>query len=884
MPTVQRHVIKLEDHPGLHLHAHLSTRASLGNVRRRSCRCAKPARSVLFHILAGGSSQIISRDSEDKSWGMRNTGCGGAAGEAASDAGGSHLRWEGSANMISQNADRSMGRMALTGQLWVSAVGRNFLPFLISLIVLTAFHVSTWSYAIIGVSLFGGAAFWAAGLAYRSPTTDLATRPRGAIIARKHSLASNLPPLGLFVGREDETRTAADFLMRQPADGPRAVVLFGAPGVGTTALALYIARRVSQRYPDGQVFVRSGDLHLVPGGRATPSIGALVETLTDGGAALTPSQTEPGARLAELTSGRRILFVIDDVCDVGDMQFFLDSCPSCGFVVTSRTRLEIPGAVLNCSVEPLSEQDATELLGKLIGHERVEREELAARRIVSSAAGRPLALHLLAATLTSEPYAGLGFAVDRLEGPNGEAEGLFTAFDLMLLSLTDEERDALAMLGLLDKAVFATWELQALLGADDTAVGRIIDNLVRACLLEQLNIDAAEPSQFRVHDMVRAYAKSLVEREVTVDERASRRVALTQAGSRRRFGHLLLTAEAEVFGLLEAGELAAAVECARDAVSIGREARNRGQEAIALTALAHVQCELGNLQEAQELALVALDLNVKNANRRARRCLSKVHWRKRQFAAAAEELRRASAVADDGDGAETLREMRDLAVLQADTGEAAAAMATLEHAAKRYRSVEDTALSVDLDLAEARGHALRKVGRWPEAEADLLHALRGFEEAGQGLRSAWLEYELGLCKFERGDLEGAEKHAVNSISAFARMKHRYGVSHSRLLLGRIFIAERRDFDASAVLAVALMSVQNCGDIWMQAEVSRVVAGVRSRENRTVDANRLYNQAASTFADLADTSSLALVYREWNEGTRQGVKHWAGRLRHRLRSA
>ena len=78
--------------------------------------------------------------------------------------------------------------------------------------------------------------------------------PRDAVVPRQ------LPAgVGFFAGRDRELKTL-DELLSQPGDpgGPGAVVvtaLGGMAGVGKTALAVHWARKVADRFPDGQLYV-----------------------------------------------------------------------------------------------------------------------------------------------------------------------------------------------------------------------------------------------------------------------------------------------------------------------------------------------------------------------------------------------------------------------------------------------------------------------------------------------------------------------------------------------------------------------------------------------------------------------------------------------------
>ncbi|AUG78771.1 AfsR family transcriptional regulator [Kitasatospora sp. MMS16-BH015] len=233
--------------------------------------------------------------------------------------------------------------------------------------------------------------------------------------------AHRLPPdQAEFTGRSEEL----DFLQRSldPEAGPaqpRLVVLTGPAGVGKTATAVHLAHRLADRYPDGRVLVRLRDDQ----GRARPLRTVLAELAQAAG------RTPPNGRApyragsgSDCTAGHRawlehhrVLLVLDDAPGEAQVRPLLPAGGRSAVLVTSRGQLAGLPDARRWSLGPLPAADASRLLGRIIGPDRIAGDPRAAERIIEAVGRLPLALRVCGQKLAVLRHLPLGEYATRLE-------------------------------------------------------------------------------------------------------------------------------------------------------------------------------------------------------------------------------------------------------------------------------------------------------------------------------------------------------------------------------------------------------------------------------------------------------------------------------------
>ena len=208
------------------------------------------------------------------------------------------------------------------------------------------------------------------------------------------SVPAQLPPSPHgFVGRAEELDSVVAALSK--SSSATVVGISGAAGLGKTVLALSAAHTVRTQFPDGQlhaVLTEGQDAHAV-----------LTDFLRAFGVTWLPSS------LAELMSlwrttvdGKRVLIVLDDVRNGGQILPLLPLSPGAAVIFTGWRAVDVPNLHL-VTLDGLTLPDALQLLASLVGHDRLKAEPEASARLAATCSYRPIDLRTAAAKLLARP-------------------------------------------------------------------------------------------------------------------------------------------------------------------------------------------------------------------------------------------------------------------------------------------------------------------------------------------------------------------------------------------------------------------------------------------------------------------------------------------------
>jgi DNA-binding SARP family transcriptional activator len=686
----------------------------------------------------------------------------------------------------------------------------------------------------------------------RAQTEALAERNPEAP-ARRTGQRFQLPAdTGAFTGRRDEIAQLIEFAGNDEDDRASGRVLIaaidGMGGIGKSALAVHLAHRLADRYPDGQLFA---DLHAYTPGHRPREAHEILETFLRAlGAAPDEIPADQDARSAMLRgrlAGTRTLILLDNARDEAQIRPLLPGDDGCLVLVTSRRRLKGIDEAMSLSLALLPDADAAALFRAVAGSGRVEPSSPALVDVVELCARLPLALRIAAAILRHRPTwsverlaARLRDRSDRVEALSDGERDLSVIFDLSYKALPADARTLYRRLGVhpgLDLDVSAA---AALAQSDPVDVVTLLEILVDHNLL-----DEPAPGRYRTHDLIRIHAHSRADADESAELSAAAEHAVldyylgTARAADRYLARRTLPVETTVsppvhgpvFATREEAadwvrsEFANLAACVDFAVE-----HDQAEFVVAMSAALHGYLYThGPWSYALELHTRAVEAatSIGDAPGRAAalHCMGRVRRQTGDFQGAVTALHDASHLYNALGIVHGQAHTRDaLGRIGWLTGEYPRALADFEQALPLYRSAGDPL--GEAGALNGMGRVRRLTGDAPEAVRLHRQALALCRDAGDPISEATALTDLAGGLADVGDRNGALDALEESLSLYRATGHVLGEANALYEVGRIERRDGSDQDAEVCLEGALELYGLLGHVWGQAGVMVELARIR----------------------------------------------------------
>jgi DNA-binding SARP family transcriptional activator/tetratricopeptide (TPR) repeat protein len=658
-----------------------------------------------------------------------------------------------------------------------------------------------------------------------------------------------------FTGRQDELAWLCKVLTGAGQHGPVVVgAIAGTGGVGKSALAIHAAHQVAEQFPDGQLYV---DLHGATAGlhplAPLEVLGRFLRALGMAPAAVPTGLEETSAAFRSWVAGRRVLVVLDNAADAAQVRPLLPASSGCGVVVTSRRALvDLDGAV-HLQLEVLAPDEAVELLGRLAGRERVAAEPEAAVEVARRCGWLPLALRIAGARLAARPRWSVAALVRRLADAQGRLDELQVAETGVRASLavswqqldgSDDPLDraaaaAFGLLGVLDGPEVGVPVVARLLDQPEQAAEGVLERLVDAQLLE-----TSRPGRYRLHDLLRLYARELARKHHHEDERAAALTRalgfyvatawqtlpllrpgdyrLTRADERWRKGGLELADDAAALDWLETerANLLAAVRQA--AATPGGPPEIAIQLTQALFGYFWVRSHWGDWVQANQIALgVARRVGDLAAQAQADNDLGGGYWRQGRYEEALAYGQQALALRRKlGDRRAEAGSLGNLGAIRQSQGRYEEALAYLQESLTILREMGDRRGQAH-SLANL-GELHQRLGRYEEALACLQESLAINRDMSDRSSQAESMGSLGVVYQRQGHYEEALACLQESLAIYRELGDRRGEVQSLYDFGVVYQRQGHYEEALAHLRESLAIRRELGDAHGEAETLREI--------------------------------------------------------------
>jgi tetratricopeptide (TPR) repeat protein len=738
-----------------------------------------------------------------------------------------------------------------------------------------------------------------------APVTGRAeTRPMAPAPAVKQTVPwqpvpAQLPPdLPDFVGRGKQVAILEEALRAPGRSSPAVLAIVGMSGIGKTSLAVHLAHRVREWYPDGQLHVDLGD----PDGSGEPLSSTDLLALLLVGLGI-PTDQLPGARaerrglLRSLVAGRRLLILLDNVSQLSQIRDVMPGTPECAVVITSRVRLEELPLSAQLTLEVFDDDEALDLLRRGVGAQRVSAEPADALALVTACDRLPLAIRIVASRLAARPRRSLHSMAERLADEwtriaelRAGSFAVEAAFEVGFRQLSETQARDFVLLAAVAGVEFTLPEAAAVLGEGPAEAEMRTEALVDAAMLNEPYL-----GRFRSHTLLHSFALGRDRDRAAEGAGLDRLLAYLLATARHAFtlavpgdpiADVLGQAASDVPGLPLAdlrearawatgvGDILAVVctnvvrldraTAIADAVDLFLAITPYADQLRPRLRLIRAVCDLA--KAARRLATAAAAdpgsdaTGYLRASGRAELLCSMIALRRGTPEEVEAHARRAvSAATAAGDRVILHQALNDLGLVAQLRHDYVLAVSCLDEATALARELGhrsgDVNSSINAALARLRqGDA---EGAIPSCES----ALKLAEEISDDDGISYALYALGLAHHARAEYE----EAVERFTACAQRCLTAGIreAHARYRLADALLALGRVQEALTEVGAALVRCEELGAARDQAQALLVLGRCLAASGDTGEALVRFTQAQALFASLGlpeadDAAALAAV--------------------------
>ncbi|GGK93223.1 SARP family transcriptional regulator [Planomonospora parontospora subsp. parontospora] len=644
-----------------------------------------------------------------------------------------------------------------------------------------------------------------------------------------------------FTGREQEIAAVSDVL----AAGSLCVIS-GPGGSGKSALATHLARVLGGGYPDGQVYAELTGTSEAP---VTP-MEVLGRVLRQLGAVPPDTLEARTTQYRSLLSGRRMLILLDDAQAEQQVRPLLPGSTGCGVIVTSRSRLPGLEGMALVELDVLTADESLRLLGRIVGEDRIKADPRSAAGIVRHCGQLPLALRIAGARLATRRTWSVALLAERLRDERRRLDELAVgdravraSIELSYRLLDAPGKRALRLLGLLGLPSFPAWVAAALLDVGGEEGELVLERLVDAQLVEVQAVDGAAGIRYRLHDLIRLFARERAEIEETPEARAAAVIAvlgrwlwlLREIGSLAHPGAVALDAGHSLARPADPDVARAVLAAPQEWFDLEQQSLVQGVELASSMDLDEIALQLASALYAS----IFISANVFDV------------WTRTHTAALDVNQRKGNA-----HGAATL--LTELGQLRYEQDRFAEARAYFAQALSMFRIARHE--RGEAAALAGLGLACREQGYLPEA----LHFLGAAQELWRRLGDegtlAHVKRVAGSVHLEKGDYRASWQELTDALWLYRKVGSRRGEGMTQRTIALYHQARGELDNAGSACDQALAIFREHGDRLMEAYALRTRGKTSMREGRPAEARPQLQESLAICQELDDRFGIAVAVR------------------------
>ncbi|KUO18426.1 cyclophane-containing RiPP biosynthesis TPR protein HaaT [Streptomyces dysideae] len=707
-------------------------------------------------------------------------------------------------------------------------------------------------------------------------------------------------------------------------------VIDGMPGVGKTTFAVHAGHVLAERFPDGQLFVNlNGHTTGRSPVQATEALASLLA------AAGVPTQQIPvGDDVGAITearavmwrsrlAGKQALLILDNAASYRQLEPLLPGGSGCLVLVTSRRRLAAHEEVV-VPVEALPPDHAVDLFVRLSGRPADALDRDAIEELVRLCGYLPLGVSLLAARLRHHPSWSaddlrerLMAARDRLGELRAGERAVAATFELSYRDLPPERRRFFRSLGFYAGTDLDAYVAAALGAESMTAARDQLDALYDAHL-----IDEHPGSRYRLHDLLRDYARGLADEGDGMDhlqtlrrvctyylaalavanehivrsgaavppppdgaqqvetpalgsrtdalswlenERANILASIRRANGLALHDVVIRMAAAMAPFLRQSGPWDQAVGLHRTAADAARHAGDRQALAYALTELGVIRRFMAAYPAATEALNEAVTHYDAVGDRRGKAdALNQagIVWylTADNDASARAQTEALALYRELGYRLGQANALADLGMVRRQTSDFDAAVAAQSEAMSIYRELGDRYGEANSLRDLGIVHCL--VGEYERAGERHREAFDIYRELDDRVHQAYALNELGVVRRLTGDLDGAREAHTQALEQYTELGERFGRANSIRHLGVLDRLSGNAATAVRVLEEALEAYRELGSRGGEAAALSELGAARAVVGERRGAVEAFERSLQILRELGDRCGEAEVLNHW----------------------